>query len=69
MLITREKIIKYWLSEPAREPIPAGFIQLDQIPFPVLTSLSPAERKEIRRLLSHHPEYLQFEIFCESVVN
>jgi hypothetical protein len=64
MIITREQILKYWLSEPVIDPVPEGCVRLDfSTPcFPDLTDLNPQERKAIRDLIAKHAEYLLYEI-------
>lgn len=67
MVITREGIIRYWLSEPARHYKP-GYFNLSELPFPDLNELSREEREALRPVLQRHPEYL-LEIRCSKVVN
>lgn len=63
MIITREAILDYWLSEPVRGYVADGWIDLSAIPFPDLSECSPSERAALKPIIARHPEYL-FEIFC-----
>jgi hypothetical protein len=62
MIITREGIIRYWLSEPVRD-YREGYLNLNQSCFPDLTELSATERDALRLVIQRHPEYL-LEIWC-----
>jgi len=64
MIITREGIIRYWLSEPVRD-YREGYINVstNHVCFPDLESLSPLEKDILRGVLEKHPEYL-LEIWC-----
>jgi hypothetical protein len=64
VIIDRESILKYWLSEPVRGYIADGWVELSHIPFPDLSECSPAERAALRRIVEKHPEYLH-EILCD----
>jgi hypothetical protein len=57
MTITRANIVKYWAFEPIRHHR-EGWINLNNIPLPDLTTLSPSERDFLRGVLQRHPEYL-----------
>ena len=57
MIITRENIIKYWLSEPIRD-YREGYLNFNQLGFPDLQELTPEERDALRPVLARHPEYL-----------
>jgi hypothetical protein len=50
LIITREAIIGFWLSELEIEPVPKGCIRLDFSvpPFPDLADLNPQERAAMR---------------------
>jgi hypothetical protein len=63
MQITREGIIRYWASEPVRN-YQEGYFCFGQVSFPDLQSLSPKEKKIMRRVLRKHHEYL-LEISCD----
>lgn len=67
MIITREAIIKYWASEPVRFHR-EGYINVNDICFPDVETLSPSERDILRGVLQRHPEYLS-GIWCERSVN
>jgi hypothetical protein len=62
VIITREGIIRYWLSEPVRD-YREGYFKVFDICFPDLTELSAAERDALRPVMQRHPEYL-LEIWC-----
>jgi hypothetical protein len=69
-IMTREMILRFWLSEPKIDPVPEGYIRLDfRTPcFPDLAELTPAERAAFRNLLAKHPEYLQYEVWCSKTI-
>jgi len=50
-------MIRYWKSEPSRN-YREGYINLNDICFPDLETLSPAERDVLRGVLQRHPECL-----------
>lgn len=66
MVITRENLIKYWASGPRIEH-QEGYINLNQLPFPDVETLSPTEKSILRDVIKAHPEYL-LEIWCNEGV-
>jgi hypothetical protein len=63
VIIDRDSILAYWLSEPVRGYHADGWIDLSSVPFPDLIECSFAERCMLKPVLVKHPEYL-LEIFC-----
>ena len=75
MQITRENYrrwaMRFWLAEPHIDPCPEdGYVCLSplQPSFPNLATLTPSERRKMRRVLAHHPEYLEHEVWCAGKV-
>lgn len=64
MIMTREGILKYWLSEPVRN-YRDGYLNLSSshVCFPDLETLTVDERDALRPVIAAHPEYL-LEIWC-----
>jgi hypothetical protein len=62
MKMTREQIIRYWASEPKIKPCEAGCIRINltDIPFPDVSTLTAAERDLLRDKIM--PEVLLNEI-------
>ena len=58
MVMTKEQLVRYWLSEPEIEPLEEGYIRLDDVPFPDLNTLTPDERAAMREVIARHPEYM-----------
>jgi hypothetical protein len=64
MIVTREKILEYWLKEP-KSLAERGLFLMDGPPsFPDLADLTPAEKELLKPVIARHPEYLQYEIDC-----
>jgi hypothetical protein len=62
MKMTREQMIRYWASEPKIKPCEPGRIRINltDIPFPDVSTLSAAERDLLRDKIT--PEVLLNEI-------
>lgn len=67
MIITRDAVIQYWLTEPERHYYEPGRVIIPQVPFPDLATLSPEEKNALRPVLMAHPEYLS-EFWGEGIV-
>jgi hypothetical protein len=68
MKMTREQMIRYWVSEPKIKLRPPYTFDFNAIPFPDLCDLTPAERVTLRDVITKHPEYMQeIAVFGEAV--